>query len=306
MDSPSLDYYAKHYLTVVAPDAVVKSTLMGYTSIYNAHWSRFGDRPIKDIKPSELKQYLNETGLKRKTRRHILSVLRLIYDEAVADGVFFMNPLAHWTLRKDKEAEYYEADPYTAAERDRLLDWLALNNAIAWRYFLQGFYSGMRTGELLGFAWEHYDPPFAHIEQEVVRREIRLYQKTDVRRTVLVPQIVQDMMAENPTRKKKGLVHLTPTGLMFRDADWLMKWWRRAHEEAGIRRRTGPYPWRATFISQCISNGINIEDVARWVGCSPVIIRTHYHKYLTDPEREQKLLAQMEQAIREPGISRHN
>lgn len=296
--SDTLDYYAQHYLTVVAPDMVVKSTLMGYTSAYNAHWKRFGHRRINKIKPSEYKHYLAGTGLTRKTRRHVASVLRLIHNEAVDDGLFDHNPLASWKIRKDKEAEYYEADPYTAQERDAVLAWLKDNNLIAWRYFLHGFYSGMRTGELLGFPWKNYQPPYAIVDQVVVRREIRFYTKTDKYRELLVPKIVQTMLAEHPAPKgnRHGLVHLTPTGRMFRDADWLMKWWRRAHDTTRVRRRTGPYPWRATFVSQCISAGMDIEDIARWIGNSPLMIRVHYHKYLPNDGRDQLLLAQMEEA----------
>jgi integrase len=293
----TLDYYAHHYLTVVAPDAVVKSTLMGYRSVYNAHWRRFGHRQLNTIKPSEFKQYLAETGLARKTRRHVVSVLRLIYDEALADGVIETNPIARWRIRKDKQAEHYEADPYSAMERDKLLNWLACNNEIAWRYFLHGFYTGMRTGELLGFPWKYYEPPYTRVSQEMVRRDIRHYNKTDKRRDLLVPQIVQDMLAANPTRAKGGLVHLTPTGLMFKDADWLMKWWRQAHRAVGIRQRTVPYPWRATFISQCISSGVDMQDVARWVGNSPEMIRKHYYTYLPRDAREQILLKQIEKAV---------
>ena len=299
----TLNDYADQYLKIVAPYTVVKSTLMGYQSAYNAHWKQFGDRPIKTIRVSEYKRYLASTDLKRKTRRHVLSVLRLIYDEAVADEVFVTNPLANWHMRKDRETEYYEADPYTAAERDALLVWLHQNNAIAWRYFLHAFYSGMRTGELLGFPWKNYDPPYATIDQEMVRRELRYYQKTQKRREVLVPEPVKAMMADNPTRQLGYLVHLTPTGKMFKDADWLMKWWRRAHDHTGVRRRTGPYPWRATFVSQCLSAGLAIEDVARWIGNSPAVIRNHYHKYLRDEQRESRLLLAMENAVKEPGLS---
>ena len=266
-------------------------------SAYNAHWRQFGHRPIDTIKPSELKQYLAGTDLVRKTRRHIVSVLRLIFEEALADGVIATNPIANWRIRKDRQAEHYEADPYTSAERDALLAWLASHNVIAWRYFLHGFYSGMRTGELLGFPWQHYEPPYARVSQEMVRRDIREYNKTDNRRDLLVPQIVQDMLAANPTRAKGGLVHLTTTGVMFRDADWLMKWWRQAHQVTGVRKRTVPYPWRATFISQCISSGVDMQDVARWVGSSAEMIRKHYYKHLPKDEREEMLLEQMEKAV---------
>ena len=269
---------------------------MDYRSVYNAHWHRFGERPIDTIKPRELQRYLAATQLARKTRRHVLSVLQLIYAEAVADGIFTSNRLANWKIKKERARENYQADPYTAIERDQLLAWLTEHRPIAWRYFLHGFYSGMRTGELLGLPWADYQPPYAIIKQEMVRRDLRHYDKTDQRRMTPVPIIVQKMLEESPSRAQDWLVHLTE-GHMFRDGDWLMKWWRRAHQATGVRRRTNPYPWRTTFISQCISGDIDAEDVARWVGNSPAVIRKHYHKYLPTDDREAQLRLQIEQAI---------
>lgn len=295
----TLDYYARHYLQVVAPDSVVYSTLKDYMSIYNGHWRLFGYRRIDQVQISEYKSYLASTGLSKKRRRNILSVLRLIYDEAVQDGVFPVNPLDNWTIKKDKEAEQYEADPYEMDERDKILDWLYNNekSLIAWRYFFHGFYSGMRTGELLGFPWDNYKAPFAEVKQEMVRRAIRQYDKTDARRTQPYPKPLQEMLTNNPTRFSQGLVHLTPTGKMFKDADWLMDWWKRAHEATEVRRREKPYPWRSTFISMCLSNGVEVQDVATWVGNSPEMIRKHYLRYIPKDQRVDELIDKMGEAL---------
>lgn len=294
----TLDYYARHYFNVAVDDASLKhSTIMGYASAYNAHWREFGYRRIDSIKLSELKEHLKAKPLAQKTRRHVLSVLRLIFDCAVDDEAIPSNPLDSWKIKKDKVAEDYDPDPYTGKERDTLLEWLQAHNEIAWRYFLMGFYTGMRTGELLGAPWDNYDRPVMKVRQEMVRREIRPYTKTKGRELPL-PKIVQRMLSDSPTRFKKGLIHLTPNDLMFKDADWLMTWWNKAHDATGIRKRTQPYPWRSTFISQCVSNGIPMSDVARWVGNSPTMIEKHYHKYLPTDDREARLQQQMEDALK--------
>ncbi len=84
---------------------------------------------------------------------------------------------------------------------------------------------------------------------------------------------------------------------MFRDADWLMKHWKRAHEITEVRRRLGPYPWRSTYISLMLSAGINEYDVARYVGNSPDVIRKSYHKHIAKPDSEDKLQSQIEDAL---------
>ena len=47
-------------------------------------------------------------------------------------------------------------------------------------------------------------------------------QKT-ISREVMLPGFVNDMLAINPTRIKKDLIHLSPEGHIFRDGDWVMK-----------------------------------------------------------------------------------
>jgi len=163
LKSNTLGYYAQHFLDVVAPDKVTLSTLMGYESAYNSHWLSFDNRPIEQIPITELQRHLSGREIAKKTRRHVLSVLRLIYACAVPE-VFPVNPLDSWTIPKSKSDEDPEPDPYDVEERDKLLDQLKSQNLIAWRYFVHGFGSGMRTGELLGSPWKHYHTPYLEVK----------------------------------------------------------------------------------------------------------------------------------------------
>ena len=292
----TLGYYAQHYFDVVAPDKLADSTLMGYESAYNAHWLPFDNRPIDQIAITELQRHLSANDLAKKTRAHVLSVLRLIYACAVPE-VFLNNPIDNWTIPKSKRDQQPDPDPYDIDERDRLLTQLEKQHIIAWRYFVHGFGSGMRTGEILGAAWHNYDAPYLEVKQEMVRRDIRYHTKTKARE-VLLPSSVVEMLSDNPTRFKKGLIHLTPEGRMFKDADWLMKHWNRAHDATGVRRRTGPYPWRSTYISMMLSEGINEYDVARWVGNSPEVIRKNYHRHIKKSRNEERLQRRIEEALR--------
>ena len=293
--SRSLGYYAQHFFDIVAPEKVADSTLMGYVSAYNAHWLPFDEDRIDAIKITELQRHLSEKKLTKKTRRNALSVLRLIYACACPE-VFTSNPLDQWTIPKSKNDETPEADPYTAQERDQLLEWLQNNSPIAWRYFTHGFGSGMRTGELLGAEWKDYNRPFFNVHQEMVRREIKSHVKTKPRE-VMFPMFVNKMLEDNPTRFKKGLIHLSPEGHMFRDGDWLMEWWRKAHEATGVRRRLKPYPWRSTYITQLLIAGFDIHDVARWSGNSPTMIQNHYYKYIPNEKRDKLLADKLDEAL---------
>ena len=79
--------------------------------------------------------------------------------------------------------------------------------------------------------------------------EIELRTKTNVERDVVVPNHVTDVMESSGTRFDRSFVFLTPDRHTFRDADWLMERWSRAHKATGIRKRTKPYPWRSTYVA---------------------------------------------------------
>ena len=295
----TLQYYAQHYLDVVAPESVADSTLMGYQSAYNSHWRPYGNLRVDQISISDLQRHLDNKKIIKKTRREALGVLKRIFDVAVADGVFDKNPLDGWSIKKSKRDEKPEPDPYSKPERDALLAELhqmgntRKEDLIAYRYFLAAFFTGMRTGELLGLHWQDYQKPHFHVWRSMVRRKMQNYTKTEQRRVLLTNNVI-DMLMDNPTRFRKAHVFLTPEGHMFRDGDWLMKRWDRAHAKAGVRKRVGPYPWRHTYISLSLVGGISINDVAQQVGNSPSIVEKHYAKWIPTEDDTTRLQNQLE------------
>ncbi|MBV1907561.1 MAG: site-specific integrase, partial [Pseudomonadales bacterium] len=64
-----------------------------------------------------------------------------------------------------------------------------------------------------------------------------------------------------------------------------------------IRKRSGPYPWRHTYISLNLVSGVSINDVAQQVGNSPLIIEKHYSKWIPTQDDTKRLRAQLEGAL---------
>ena len=269
----SLGYYAQHLFN---HSDVEGSTLSGYRAAYKRYWSAFAERSIVTLSKSELQAHLAKFEVTRKTKRNALSVLRRVFEVAKGDRVLTETPLDDWEFKKGQDPE---PDPYTDLERDKLL--VALKPwPIAWRYFLMAFHSGMRTGELLGVEWRTLDKPYARVVQSRVRREIKLSTKTDSHRAVSLPPLVWKMLEANPTRFRKSFVFLTPKDHAFRDADWLMDKWSRAHKASAVRRRNGPYPWRSTYISLALSNGATPMWVAKQAGHDILTMNKHYARWI--------------------------
>lgn len=280
---------------------------MGYESAYNSHWMKFDHRRIDTLGLVELQDHLSKEKITKKTQKEAVGVLRWIFACAVTDkahsGVT-TNIIDDWVISKSKNDRVPEPDPYTLEERDKLLDALHEQgqhreaDMIAWRYCLTGFFTGMRTGELLGIMWSDYDNTGEfHVWQERVRRKMQPYTKTKERDLILIPKVIE-MLSNNPTRFSRSHIFLSPEGHPFRDADWLMVRWRRAHETMNVRRRLGPYQWRHTFISQALVKGLSINDVAQMSGNSPTTIEKHYLKWMPGTDDKQRLREEMIRAFK--------
>ncbi len=286
----TLGYYAQHFLDHAE---VERPTLMSYEVIYNRYWAFFDKRSISGLIKSELVDHLSRFDVIWKTRRNAVSVLRRIFEIAKDDKAIQDAPTDRWVIKKGQEKK---PDPYTETERDALLDALSVagqsspDDLIAWRYFLMAFYSGMRTGELLGLEWHHLEKPIAHVCQERVRRLIEHRTKTKYDRVVSLPKIAASMLMENPTRFQGSFVFLTPEGHPFRDADWLMKRWQTAHEARNVRRRVGPYPWRHTYVSIGLKQGVPPLLMARQTGHDLVTMSKRYARYIGDEDEAKEAI----------------
>ena len=206
-----------------------------------------------------------------------------MFNLARQDRVISEAPTDDWEIKKGQTPE---PDPYTEEERDKVL--LSLERwPIAWRYFLMAFHSGMRTGELLGLEWRALSNPYCKGDQARVRGRITTTKTNKVRQIILAP-VVWDMLDENTTKFKRSFVFLSPEGHSFKDAKWLMDKWDKAHKLAGVRKRTGPYPWRHTYISLALSKGATLLWISKQAGHNMVTMQDKYARWIKGREDADK------------------
>lgn len=289
----TLGFYAQHLLDNA--ETLTRSTLMSYETIYNRYWAVFDDRSVSSIQLTELQQHINSFDVVQKTKKNAVSLLRLIFDLAKSDQIITRAPTDHWEFKRAKRNTRSQPDPYTIEERDYLIAALlkqgqqSASNMIAWRYFLMGFHSGMRTGELLGAMWRDYEPPYFRVWQQRVRRKMVPHTKTGNERLVLLPPIVTEMLNANPTSKASDHLFTSPENHPFLDADWLMEKWSKAHKVCGVRQRTGPYPWRHTYISIGLTHGQHVNWIAKQCGHSPTMVERVYGKWIVGSEELDRI-----------------
>lgn len=296
----TLGDYAQHYLDFVLPlrKAARATTVRNAENTYNQHWIKFDQYPITKLPILDMEAHLLIKDLGPSRLRAVMSNLRQILQLAVDDRTLDRNPI--WPAFSGKDnGEEYDPNPYSKEQRDTLLAWMKDHNDIAYRFFLMCFYTGMRTGEALAVKYENYEQPFMTVKQQITDRQLCDYTKTGPARQVPIPAIVHAMFMKKPVvRSLEGFIHTARTGRMFLNSTYLLTHWEKAHKATGIALRTGQkYPWRSTYISQNISAGVNIEDIARWSGNSAPTIRKHYYKYLPDADRDAMKVEMLEAAL---------
>ncbi|MFT5874184.1 MAG: integrase [Clostridium sp.] len=107
---------------------------------------KFGEMDITTIKPSVVKQWLYAiTDVGGKSKRIYLSILRGIIQEAIYDEVIDKNPVSAVKLPK---YDTPKIKPFSADEVHSIMNLTRNDN---YRYYLAiAFYTGMRSGEIIG------------------------------------------------------------------------------------------------------------------------------------------------------------
>lgn len=139
-------YYANLYLKF-GKSEWKNSTFEKNKGIVKNRLSYFKSMDIKDIKPSIIRLWLNDiSDVSNKSKKHYLNSLNQILKLALEDEIISKNPTIHL-----KKLHYYtpRIEPFT---NNQVLDILRYSIKFSKKYQLflkMGFYTGMRTGEII-------------------------------------------------------------------------------------------------------------------------------------------------------------
>lgn len=131
-----------------------QSTQNDYKIAYEKHIKPyFGDKKINALKPSDIAMWQNqvlETVSPRRLKM-VRAVLSTIIQDALRDEIITRNPLP---LVKLPRSEKVDISPFSLDEIFKIL-----NTATAQykNFFALGFFSGMRSGEMVGLKWSDID-----------------------------------------------------------------------------------------------------------------------------------------------------
>ena len=293
----TLEYYMKH---VFATKDVERTTLDFYKKTYERVWSEFGAREITSIMRSELEARLAEFDYIPKSKRSALSVVRSAFEIARSDNLAFPQgvlPTDNW---KFKRVQRKAKQPYTPEQRDILLKQMKSNikqsgsiEETAWRFFTLAFYTGLRTEELLALQKQHLRKPMLRVEQVRTAGKVETRTKNHQSREVHVhPDVWDEVVA--PWQFRVWLF-VGEKGKPLTTQNRLMEQFQLAHKATGIERPANqsggpmPYPWRNTYASIALRDGVRPQLVANQLGNDLKTMLDYYAEFMAREDDFEEL-----------------
>lgn len=283
--TPTFLDYARLYLKQAD---VSKATLREYAKSLDRYWiPHWYQREIHTITAKDVRTLVAETDwASDKTRNNNLIPLRGVFDIALDDDVISTNP-----VEKIKNTKHQSPppDPFSRAEMEQLLTWLYekyhKEAPVYWLYFEIAFWTGMRTGELLALTWDDidFDAGLIKVSKVVSNGEVVNRTKTAEYREVFFNPRSEDAI------KRLKIAWQGASNRLFMSPRYINSPWqtdktpRRALTEAmkatKIRHRA-TYTTRHTFITNCLTDGLNIYFVAKQTGHSVRTLETRYARWI--------------------------
>ena len=150
---PTVDEYSKLSFELHSKTRK-ESTQTDYRISYNKHIKPYlGKKRLDLIKPSDIALWQNKVleSVSPRRLKNIRAVLSTIIQDAMRDELILRNPLP---LVKLPRADKVEIHPFSIDEIFTILDTAKEQFK---NFYALGFFTGMRSGEMIGLRWEDID-----------------------------------------------------------------------------------------------------------------------------------------------------
>lgn len=270
----SLSSKVAHHITVEealkswlrrAERRCARSTIRDYGSaIYHHLIPAFGHFTLNQIKPTDIREWIDTLDISNKRINNVLTPLRLTLGEAYAEEIIDRNPMDRI---RNLPKRIREPRPFNRDEIARILMQL---EGQARNLFQFAFATGLRTSELIALDWKdiNLEQGKLYVHQAVVRGVIK-QTKTESGQRVI------DILSDAKTALLRQQQITGPTGQVFTDPACpslplddqkiRKRLWTPALARACVDYRE-PYQTRHTFASTQLSEGRNPLWVASQMG----------------------------------------
>lgn len=256
------------------------STVRDYTSAVRFHLEpRWGHYTLDEMNRQEIEDWIHSLSVSAKRVNNTLIPLRQVMEQAYLDGTIDQNPMARIKNLKTKARE---PEPFTLEEIDRILTVLegSAKNAVQF-----GFWTGLRTSELLALRWQNVsiDGGYAVIQEALVRGRLKEPKTIAGRRKIyLHEKAIHALKEQNKIRENSDFIFTDPKSKKqwASDQPFRKRIWIPALKIAGVKYREC-YQMRHTFASQMLLENKNPLWLASHLGHSDWgMIRKTYGRWI--------------------------
>ena len=281
---------------------IEETTAKEYRNVIYGYFGLWFDRKIDAFTSfREIDDFLTELELSRKTYNNLLSVLRMVFAYAKADGLIKDNPADAVKFAKLKRPA---PDPLEPSEVDNVIAYMTKNyNEQISNYFEAALFLGFRPSEGIVLKWSDVDWNKKTITiQRALVRQIEKGTKTDVIRVVDLDDRCIAMLKRQKrhTFLANEYIFLNPaTNARYANAsDLVEKYWRPCLKQLGIRDRDARQT-RHTCASMMLMAGCELAWSANQLGHSIEMFVKVYSKWVggADQGRERAKLTKFSQTF---------
>jgi integrase len=291
---PKLSDLWESYCKYMKPQIAVTTYKKEYSMRYTNHIESL---PTQDInKATEIVEHLVST-LSAYTAKRTIARISSCCEWAATSGLIKSNPFSDLSKKRKLpkgEACRVEPDPFTAVERDVILQAFAEHTTFnQYYYFIKFlFLTGCRTGEAIGLQWKHITGNLAQVrfcESYDSYTKVRKTTKTGSTRLFPCNAQLRELLQQIKTEscKPDDFVFTNTTGRPIDNANFTNRVWRgdgkeykgivkQLAEEGRIDHYRKLYCTRHTFITMALDKGLTPKEVASLVGNTAEVIMKHY------------------------------
>lgn len=281
------------YMAYKTPISSPKTVIDSYVPMGR----HFANAPQALDQPLEIRLYLLEVTTEHMARRCLMHVSAAC-KWGVKNGLLATNPFEgmYLELARPRYKMEEQANPFTAQERDRIIEAFQTHNAgkkgISYSYYTDFvkflFYTGCRPSEAIGLRWKHMSDDCSKItfSEAIVRAGgkplSRETTKTKKTRKFSCPNTLQSLLQSIKPENcdLEALVFPNREGTHLNYNDFGRRAWKTVTKLVNLEQKNGmpttPYNCRDTFITLQALQGNSSDTIARWVGNTPEVIRKHY------------------------------
>jgi len=266
----------KHYADLFLESKAKNKSYDQKKYVFDKVIEYFGNIKVQSITRANIKKYLRTLNIKDDSKRPYLGAIKGILDEALDDESVDRNVAIGIKLESSKP----EPMPFSQDEVIRVLN---KADGMLKNFLAVGFYTGMRSGEILGLMHSDIGDDTISIKRSISKGKITKPKTEGSIRTIPMFDAVRPYL-EDQRKRSKGLYLFDISGHPISDVTVFGKRkWRKLLEECRIEYRK-IYSTRHTFVTAMLnSRKYPITTIAKILGHSNIkMIVQNYSGYIED------------------------